>query len=64
MRAFLTVEKQRGPKKYLCRSHNIIPTTAQQLDEIVTCGATSTSFSLSRPFSGRHLTKKNAVLGD
>lgn len=53
---------RRRLKKCLCRSHNILPTTAPQLHIMVTCDTLSTSFALSRPFSGRRRTEKNAVL--
>jgi hypothetical protein len=54
MLPFLTVDHEGDRKKCLCKSHNILPTTAPQLDEMVTCGTPSTSFSLSRPFSGKY----------
>jgi hypothetical protein len=54
MRAFLAVQHEGARKKCLCGSHNIIPTTAPQLEEMITCGTTCTSFALSRPFSASY----------
>jgi hypothetical protein len=37
MRAFFSVEHEETLKKCLCSSRNTIPTTALQLDKMVTC---------------------------